>query len=107
MSIEIAVGVQVVCLPDVEWDDFGSVPPEQLQGITFPIPGTIYTVRGIRTYSPSVFTGIGLYFEEIHNPALRDGREACFYSGCFRPVKKTDISQLTALLAPEDNFCNQ
>lgn len=83
------VGQQVVCVHEFETH------PHTI----LPVKGLVYTIRGIVTFRKRV----GLLLEELVNPPRKwsDGfLEASFEAEGFRPVKKTDISVFTEMLAP-------
>lgn len=62
--------------------------------------GHVYTIREFQTDD---YGNLGMRFKEIINPVLQydDGVcEVAFHAIYFRPVKRTDISVFTRLLAP-------
>jgi hypothetical protein len=90
---EIGIGAQVVCVID-DWI-------VRNPGLRYPYKGEILTVRDCVVGIPGRHDLVGLLFVEIVNPARKysDGTaEQSFESGCFRPVRKTDISVFTELL---------
>jgi hypothetical protein len=95
------VGQRVVCVDD----DF---PEEYFYGDgtpNLPYSGGVYTVRDLCMWSFNGDTHPGIYLEEVVNPERRWIRpiaiaEHPFWAGRFRPVKETDISIFTAMLAP-------
>ena len=86
------VGQMVVSLRDWAKSPFRALHPR------LPAAGEIFTVREIVPFPDLV---PGLCFEEIMSLANPDcGREQTFASKWFRPVRKTDISELRKLVAP-------
>jgi hypothetical protein len=91
------VGQQVVCVAE-EWE------PAFPAGYCWPLYRCVYTIRDIRC-TPWEKTAVGFLLEEIHNPAfVKNGQlqESHFDAIGFRPVQKTDISALRALLKTRD-----
>ena len=86
------VGQQVVCIQD----DWYVLPEDRPHKRHLPVKGMVYTIRGFVTV-----TGLHLLFFELRNPTVTyiDGTTECsFAASMFKPVKKTDISSLVALL---------
>ena len=88
---DIGPGDLVECLP-VEWKH------TLLSFVTYPVPGTIYTVRTIDpgTYQPGHF----IRLEEIINSkreSIMGLMEVNFSLTHFRPVRTTDISIFTEI----------
>ena len=91
MSFQI--GQLVVCIKQGKWNPSARLMPKA---------GDVLTIRNI-------YIGIDceayLQFEEIVNPALPNFEppEPAFWSQRFRPVRKTDISIFTQMLAPNEH----
>jgi hypothetical protein len=91
------VGQRVVCVKRDAWTDALSQLP--LEADNFPVFGMVYTVRTIDAAHGNLY----LRFEEIVNAPRNyvNGLDECnFWAARFRPVKETDISIFTAMLAP-------
>jgi hypothetical protein len=94
------VGQRVVCV-----DDKRRLKKADMSGLT---RGQIYTVRwcGVHEFLPFWPETPSIRVEEIHRDQdpydLRDPRlfDTPFRASRFRPVKETDISIFTAMLAP-------
>ena len=85
------IGQQVVCIFD-KWEN---VHPQ------IPVKGRIYTVRGACAVARQFHGETYLLFEEVRNPIDPYWRvEPSFRWDCFRPLRKTDISVFTEMLAP-------
>ena len=82
------VGQQIVCINDIG--------PSLPAGHAHPVRGCVYTIRDIIDCGDRVC----LTLEEIVNPIRRSGRELCFKSRRFRPVKPTSIEVFHQLLSP-------
>jgi hypothetical protein len=84
------VGQMVVCVSEFISNE---------QGVTYPIKGLVYTVRGVEV---SPLNGLlGLFLEEIVNERrlyTLGMREPKFWVGRFRPVRQTSIEQFTSIL---------
>ena len=97
MSERFGVGDQVVCVcPGYDGANYHKN--------RIPVTGAIYTVRGF--FRDQVDGALGIWLEEIVNPkvpVLPDARmdEIGWDAEHFRPCKKTDISALTRIKAPE------
>lgn len=94
------VGAQVVCIND-KW------PPELAElarrfppRTPSPVVGTVYTISAIHWGNPA-YDDYGPSIELVELPYLGDEFWEPGFCGCdFRPVRKTDISCFTKLLAP-------
>lgn len=87
------VGQKVVCV-DSDWEiheNSGPVPFSTPD----PVKGAIYTIRDIEVKEDWV----GLRLEEITN-LIFDGYETTYEACGFKPVRTTDISIFTQMLAP-------
>jgi hypothetical protein len=95
MSIEFDIGKQVVCVRD-DWVNCGWFDER------IPYKGEILTIREIGppcALSSLPADQICFRFVEIVNPPRPTG-ELQFYSGAFRPVRKTNISVFEKHLLP-------
>lgn len=91
-------GAQVVCIDEPNTDFKVHV---METGERHPLIGQIYTIRSVHgadTWSEAEFAPF-LKLEEIRDSAP-DGKEWTWSHRLFRPVKQTDISCFTSLLAP-------
>jgi hypothetical protein len=91
------VGQKVVCISDNWSRNLAHLTPR------YPKKDEIFTVRS--TYIVPHYNIAGLRFQEIKQGLCVDGSEAGFFAECFRPVveRKTDISELEALLNPANH----
>lgn len=68
--------------------DFGEIDQAELEGMTLPEAGGIYTIREV----PQIGKEFGFRFEEIRNGPITDrrsqgfGEEPIFHSRRFRPA---------------------
>lgn len=89
------IGQQVVCLVDEEaW--------QLMRDERGPVKGGIYTIR---SFEHGKCSRLGLRLQEIVNKPIRHVSkkrhiEVSFFVDFFRPVRRTDISVFTRLLAP-------
>jgi hypothetical protein len=85
------VGMQVVCINDEGFINLS-------RGEVVPKVGNIYTIRWLEVYDNELCCRL----HEIVNPEMQYGPEFCecmfIVPKHFRPVKKTDISDLEKLL---------
>lgn len=91
------VGQHVLCIK-------GRPKSWRLQGYgneVWPVKGTVYTVRDIRTYP---YDGVvALLLHELHNPPrpYNDGmQEFAFADDGFRPLSRSALDQLLQVPAP-------
>lgn len=92
---DIGPGTMVVCIDDL-WIGRHDVPMP-----ICPINGVIYTVREFDPVPDPGYPGVSfIRLEEIRNPPEPNRLEASFDIRQFRPVKRTSIESLRALLNP-------
>ncbi len=92
------VDQNIVCIEDIQHDP-------RKRPDRFPMKGAVYTIRGIRP-NPDADSGspVGFLLAEIVNASriYRDGRgEIHFGCDAFRPIRRSDLSSLRALLVPD------
>jgi hypothetical protein len=85
------VGSLVECIKEGKWDGFS--------GITMPVVGKIYTVRGF--YESKIGFDTSLYLEEIVNGKYCFGIEPSFEIECFREVIPPMEVSLEAIIEEE------
>lgn len=94
-----AVDMQAVCIKHTPWS---WDPIEINAGCRGPTAGDVVTIREIYTRADEI-EDVGLIFYEIVNPRMlykAGHKEASFRSRYFRPVRRTDISELRKLAVP-------
>jgi hypothetical protein len=97
---QFEIGKQVVCIKkdgDWTWE-----PPEIAAGCRGPLHGDVLTIRSIKNHELGAI-GIALQFYEIVNPPVKylNGDHECLFDAVyFRPVRRTDISELRKLTVP-------
>lgn len=90
-------GQRVICVKRGKWVG------QDYDLVAWPVYGETYTIRDIVDDSMHPVPGVGFRFEEVVNPVLWHAEgmhEPTFHSIRFRPVRTTDISVFTKLLAP-------
>lgn len=90
MSWDFEENMQVVCIDDKHWTfTFGEITP---------VENRVYTIRALIIDDEGVLC---MRLVEIRNDKMHYGddyMECMFIADRFRPCKKTDISDLTAIL---------